>query len=119
MSGSALDRSERRRAVNVFADRCHRGSRRGTRALDGLQHGLFRLLADGIDRALRNAALDEVPLQPLDRVFLAHRRELFLRAVVLRVAHEMPGHAIGHALQKIRTLAQPEPRDPSPAASWT
>src|SRR5262245_59766970 len=105
MNGSALDRRERRRAGNVFADRGDGGPRSGSCALDRLQHRLVRFLADGIEPAWRDAASGEMPLQPLDRIFLAHGGELFLRAVVLRIAHEVPGHAIRHALEKIRALA--------------
>ena len=41
--------------------------------------------------------------QALDRAFLPNRRELFLRPILLRVAHIVTGHAERHALEQIRT----------------
>src|ERR671937_643983 len=98
---STGDARERRGLVDVLADCSWRGAGRRTSALDGCLYLRFGALTSRIELALRHALRKQVLLQPLDRILLAHRRERFLRTILLGDANVVARHSVRHAFEQI------------------
>ena len=105
---------ERRRAVHVIEHGRRIRPRRRAGALHRLQHLALAALADGVELFRGDAVLGEMPLQALDRAFLANLGEFLLGPVLLRVADVVSRHAKGHALEQIRAGAAAQSLDRVP-----
>src|SRR3981081_3611767 len=101
--------SQERRAVNILEHRGGARRRRGTRARSRLQHLLSGLLTDGVKLSVPHSAIDQVPLQTLNRTLLFYGGELFLRAVVLGISDEVARKSIRHAFQEKRPRPTAQP----------